>query len=171
VKIPRLTISGLMALILLVAFDFATARALLGGSSFRPDFAELVVFGALPMANILAIGLIGILKSRREHGAIRPGLVGFEVGGIAALVLFLCIAYGFTSAIHRGVGGMLGAMNLRPGPISAPIASALILLPQVALASLGGWLGRRYKIRLKVSVERRESPEPGSVLPVVAESL
>jgi hypothetical protein len=160
VKIPRLSISGLMAVVLIVALDFGACKALLGGPLFVPDLSDLIVFGALPMANILAIGLIPFLASRPDQRGRRPALVAFEVFGVAALLVFVGCSLLATRTIHDGVGNLLRAMHLNPMPVFLVGASALLTLPQVTLALLGSRLGGKYIMGLKVVVERRRLPEP-----------
>jgi hypothetical protein len=159
-KIPRFSISGLMAVVLIVALDFGACKALLGGPLFVPDLSDLIVFGALPMANILAIGLIPFLTARTHDGGRRPALVGFEVFGVVALLLYIGCSLLATRTIHDGVGDLLRAMHLQPEPVFLVGASALLTLPQVALAFLGGRLGGKYILGLKVVVEWRGLPEP-----------
>jgi hypothetical protein len=84
VKMPRFSISGLMRLVLVVALDFGICKALVIAPLFVPDLSDLIVYGALPMANILAIGLIVFLNTRSTQGWRHPGLFGFEVFGLAA---------------------------------------------------------------------------------------
>jgi hypothetical protein len=80
-----------------------------------------------------------------------------------------------TRTIHEGVGGLLRLIGLDPGLVFRAGAVALLLLPQMALALLGLWLGRTYTIEVNVVVERRRrsEPEPGSVTdqPVIPEGL
>jgi hypothetical protein len=150
VKLPRLTISSLMALVLLVAVDVWACKELeVGGPPLMADLSDLIVFGALPMANVLAIGLYRILGPRPEHRRNRPALVGFEVGGLAALLVFLACSLSMTHSLHEGVGQVLKPIGLAPpGPVFLVCALILLVVPQVALALLGGWLCRRYVIRV-----------------------
>jgi F0F1-type ATP synthase assembly protein I len=161
-KLPRLTIANLMALVLLVALDVWVCKALpLRGPSPDLDLSDLLIFGALPMANVLAIGLVPLARSRVQHAGRRPALVGFEVGGLVALLLFLVCALNLTHPLHEGVGGVLTAIGLvPPGPVFLACATTLLLVPQLALALLGGWLCRRYAIRVRIIVERRTIPVP-----------
>jgi hypothetical protein len=161
-KSPRISISGLMALVLIVALDFGAYRAFQDGSALGRDLSDLIVFGALPMANLLAVGLMPFFTSRPDRGGRSPALVGFEVFGVAGLLVFLGCSLLATHTIHEGVGDVLQPLGLRPGgPIFLAWAVALLLLPQLTLALLGGLLGERYFIRVKVLGERRRRPEPG----------
>ena len=55
-KYPHSSISGLVAVVLIVALDFGAGKALRNAPFFVPDLSDLHVCGALPMATILAIG-------------------------------------------------------------------------------------------------------------------
>lgn len=164
-----------MALVLLVALDIWVGKALRGVPLFVPDLSDLIIFGALPMASVLSIGLYPILRSRHEHEREPPGLVGFEVGGLAALLLFLVCSLTMPHSLHDGVGLVLRAIvPVPPGPVFLTAAVILLLLPQLALALLGGWLYRRYDIRVKIIIERRTIPSPEPGLPperLVAEGM
>ena len=116
--------------------------------------SELIIVGALPMANVLAVGLYPILMSRHRHERVRPGWVGFEVGGLAALLLYLACSVLMTHPLHEGVGHLLRA-GFVPGPVFLAGAVVLLLLPQLALAILGARLDRTYQFRVSVTVERR----------------
>jgi hypothetical protein len=155
-KRPRFSISRMMAVILIVALDFWIGRALMNAPLFGPG-SELIVFGALPMTGILAIGLLFLFKSKDKQGHVYPALVGFEVFGGSALLLFIGSSLMATRAIHEGVGSLVRAMHISPGPMFAMTAATLVLLPQVALALFGGWLCGRYTFRLKVIIERRRT--------------
>jgi hypothetical protein len=167
VKLPRLTISNLMALVLLVALDIWVCQALplVGPQPIADlDLSDLLIFGALPMANVLAIGLAPLSRARGEHEGRRPALVGFEVGGLAALIVLLAGSLTLTHSLHEGVGHLLKTIGLvPPGPVFLTAAVILLLLPQLALALLGARLGRTYRFRVRITVERRTipSPEPG----------
>src|SRR3954467_10745192 len=80
----RFSISALMAVVLLVALDCMAFDTLLNRPLFERNLSDVVFFGALPMANIVAIGLIRLLTERNRRGRTRPFLVGFErFGGVA----------------------------------------------------------------------------------------
>lgn len=161
----RFSTSSLMALVLVVALDFGMCKALLpGGQCFVPDLSDLIVFGALPMVNVLALGLIPRSKSRHQRAARRLGLIGFEVSGLIGLIFYLGCSILDTQPIHRGVGAILRGVGFPPGPVFLVGAVVLLLVPQVVLAFLGGWLARSYRLRVNIVVERRVLPtEPESV--------
>jgi hypothetical protein len=157
----RFSISALMAVVLLVALDCMTFNILLNRPLFDRNLSEVVFFGALPMANILAIGLIRLLTERNRRGRTRPFLVGFEGFGGVALLLFVACTWGAAEPIHHGVDDVLRPLSLRPGnPLFLAGAVTLLLLPQLALASVGGWLVRTYSIVVKRRVAGKEPSLP-----------
>jgi hypothetical protein len=82
----RFSIATLMLLVVLVALDCAAFRALTGPQNGL--IANLIAYGILPMANILALGLPPLPGGRLVGARQRPFWVGFEVFGWAALFLF-----------------------------------------------------------------------------------
>jgi hypothetical protein len=160
----RFSISSLMAVVLVVALDCMAINMLIVRRVFRIPLSELIVIGALPMATILAIGLLRLWADRKGRGRTRPLLVGFEVCGWVTLLLFSTCAVLATDSLHDGVGDILHYLSVRPGdPLFLIGAVAILLVPQLALAFVGGWLIKNYTI--KIVVQRRD-PEPS--LPGVA---
>jgi hypothetical protein len=160
----RFSISGLMSVVLVVALDCMAINMLIVRPLFRVPLSELILLGALPMANILAIGLLQLWADRKGRCQTRPLLVGFEICGWVTLLVFLTCAVLATESFHDGVGDLLRSLSLRPGdPLFLIGAVAILLLPQLALASVGGRLIRSYRIEVKFVVERRaaEPPLPG----------
>ena len=58
---------------------------------------SLLILGALPMANVLAVG---ILIGQRRPGS-RPFLLGFEAFGAMALALYVALASFFGDPMGR----------------------------------------------------------------------
>ena len=83
----RLSISGLMALVLFMALDFGACKALMESPIGPSQLSDLLVCGALPMANVLAVGLIMLIKSPPDDGGRRSGLLGFGVFGLVAAAI------------------------------------------------------------------------------------
>ena len=84
-KVPRFRIAWVMVAVAIAAFDFAAIRALVDSPSPAGD--ELL-FGALPMANVLVAGLL--IGRQRPHS--RPFFVGFELFGAIALASYIALA-------------------------------------------------------------------------------
>jgi hypothetical protein len=139
-----------MAAVAIVAIDFAAIRACIG----IPE-VELLLLGALPMANVLAVG---ILVAQQRPGS-RPFLLGFEA--FAAMALALFVAFAEASPFVDNYGLMNSYLALAILPIEncvgrnrpfvfIPIAlfAYVVMLgwPQLAFALIGGFLSRRFKI-------------------------
>jgi hypothetical protein len=71
VKIPRIRIAWVMFAIAFFAIDFTIMRALL---DYPSPLGEELLFGALPMANVLMVGVL--IAQQRPRS--RPFFVGFE---------------------------------------------------------------------------------------------
>lgn len=157
-KVPRIRIHFLMILVAIVALDFGAIRLwsqlrLMADGQTVNNRVEVLTYGILPMANLLAVGiLIGPRRSER-----RPFLWGFEASGALALAFFVALAYFYTEEVVqpyilwglrlrslRTVTDVLGP-TLRI-PIFYSIATLLVGLPQVAFALMGGLLSRQLTI-------------------------
>jgi hypothetical protein len=156
-RLPRFTISSLMTLVLLVALNLGGYKALRMEDS-PAELSDLLVFGALPMANVLAIGLYRLTVARTRNEKDRRGLLGFELGGLVALVIFLACSLTITHSLHEGVGHLVESIGLKPGLLFVACAASLLLLSQVAPGFLVSRLARTYKLRVGILVERRTLP-------------
>ena len=149
-KPPRSRIAWIMVAVAIAALDFAVIRA-----SFDIPEVGLLVLGALPMANVLAVGIL-IGQWRPES---RPFLLGFEAFGATALALFVAVAVAslfldnyrliisyLTPVIER-IENSIGPN--RPFvfiPIGLFAMVVMLDWPQLAFALLGGFLSRRFKV-------------------------
>jgi hypothetical protein len=149
-KAPRFRIAWVMVAVAVVAFDFAAGRAMVDSGG---NVGAFLMLGALPMANILAVG---ILIGRLRLG-IRPFLLGFETFGTMVLALYvaLTILVGvefMASHLTPVVEPMAEAVGTFPPFISIPVlcstSMAMLLLPQVVFALIGGFLSRKYRISI-----------------------
>lgn len=149
----RLRITRLMALIVVAALELATIRALLGevyrlaraDSLLTARTLTILIYGVIPLANVLAIGLaIGW----RRRG---PILLGFATFGAAALALSLAGLALFPDAtvhlvLDRVIDPLFKAVTDGPyvtrGGLLVLHAGvvAVLTLPQLALALIGGLL-------------------------------
>jgi hypothetical protein len=137
-----------MVAVAIAALDFWATRGLL---DLRPH-QMLLLCGALPTANILAIGL---LVAHQRPGNCRF-ILGFEVFGAFALVLFVILAIPIR-------GELVTDYYLLP--VLEPLSQAyvksrllifrltgifvvvvLLVVPQVLFAVIGGTLSSRFKI-------------------------
>ncbi len=144
----RFTIGEMMALVLLIALNIGAWKALGMGNPRPPsDISDLLGFVALPMANVLAIGLIPLARRRAAHIKSCAALVGFELGGLAGLLVFIACSLIFTHPLHEGVGRVVHALGVEPSLFFAVCAASVLLVPQMALALLGARLARTNKCR------------------------
>jgi hypothetical protein len=140
----RFSISTLMFVILVLAVNLSV-----GGPFYGPKGMEglaLLSSGALPMASILAVGLVVLLNRRLGPPGGRRFLAGFEAFGAAALFFYIACALLFPEAIHRKLADLLMQYIWTGRPLFSWALMALCLLPQVLVALLGGWLNARYRI-------------------------
>jgi len=155
VKAPRISIAGLMGVVLLVALDFGLGKTLVDPPILSMPLRELLPIGLFPMANILAAGLAILVAARREPGPGHPALVGFEAFGLAAWLAFLACSLIAPHAIYDSIRPVTRASGLTPGLALATFAPSLFLLPQLDIAWIGSHLGRLFIVRWSFSIERR----------------
>lgn len=150
---PALTrIAWFVCLIAAVAINVAIYTALSGlaGRNFR-DLAlgavcSALAVGALPMVNILAIGLL--IAARRPES--RPFVLGFELLGCTALLMYLISAFSFTRELlmpYMGIGvnaatlivGPLGNLTTYKVFVATCVVITIQVLPQLLIAVAGGF--------------------------------
>jgi hypothetical protein len=152
VKLPRIRIAWVMFAVAILAVDFTVMRALLDGP---PPLAEELLFGALPMANVLVVGLL-IAFQRPPN---RAFLLGFELFGAIALTFYIALAIlspGPSGPIRPYVAIVLDPIVAPMGltrSLSSVLTIWLVVLfmlgwPQVTFALIGGFLSRRYKVTI-----------------------
>lgn len=143
-----------MIVIALIAIDFAAIRTLVGFST-----GELLILGALPMANILAV--CALISQRRRS---RPFLLGFVTFGAVALALYIALTSLFGDGSNNSY---MTLVNYYLSPLVVPLEQyrgqvsgfvfipilvvvyvIMLILPQLAFALLGGSLSRRFKITI-----------------------
>ena len=150
----RFNISWIMAFVAIAALDFGAMR-LLFNSAFGLNAHLISVWGwgALLMANILAIGLLLGSMGR----ASRRFIWGFEIFGATTLALYVSGASFFPEELVIPLMDHIGrplVEILRDGPYlyrSGYIVLNLVLavvtaLPQLAFALVGGFLFRNFRL-------------------------
>jgi hypothetical protein len=150
-KRPRVTIGRLMAVVVFIAVNCGVMRSVWG--TVGP--LGIIVFGLMPMANLLAAGLIVALRRSWTSGGVRPSWVGFAVFGLAAMAAYavLCLldlVIGYLNVFVRPIEAIFQGggpwMDVIVVLIGFPIMWAALALPQLAVALLGGWLWGRYRL-------------------------
>ncbi len=144
-----------MVAVAIAALNFAAIRAFLGHRTSVLDEQRVVLLllGALPMANVLAVGM---LVGQRRPGS-RPILLGFEAFGALALAFFIALAScfprevvlpylaSFVAPLKRIVGHYQPFVEI---PIGCFVFVVMLGWPQLAFALIGGWLSLRFKISI-----------------------
>jgi hypothetical protein len=124
-------------------------RANIDGSHHLSLTIGALALGAIPMANVLAVGiLIGLWRRGR-----RPFLWGFELFGAMALALYIAGVSLFAEELIRPLFESIAKRlftTLWNGPyrnnvghlIGYSVTIAILTLPQVAFGLIGGFLFR-----------------------------
>lgn len=159
---PGRSITEYMALVAIVAFDCVAIRLLLHFANAARDFSELVFIGILPMANVLAIGSLPLLRSHRG-GKLHPFQAGFLGFGGSALLLLCLVVLLIPGVTHKSVDALIAPFTM-PSQPKLHIVLPLFLLPQLGFALLGGWLHSRF--RTSIQIDRR--PVAGETEPTAA---
>jgi hypothetical protein len=144
-----------MVIVAIAALNFATVRAVWGGSGPTPG---LLAFGALPVASVLVIGLL----VGRKRPASRPFLLGFVMFGVAALAIYIFLSiFVAEQTLMPYVSLILEPLMRITGRVPSdayiaaiyPAAVVTLGVPQLVFALLGGYLSRRYKVT--ITIDRR----------------
>jgi hypothetical protein len=143
-----------MGFVAVVALNLFAIREL----SYLGKIGFLLVLGALPMANVLAVSA----QVRHRRPGSRSFLVGFEIFGMMALVFYVALVSYFSNQVVRTYLAPLATSIQGPIwqhrlyfliPIILTVYVVMLVLPQVAFALIGGLLSRRFK-RQSVSFSR-----------------
>jgi hypothetical protein len=150
VRMLRFYIAWVMVAVGIAAFDVAVIRAIL--DSLSPRGEDLLV-GVLPIVNVLAVGLL----IGKQRPASRSFVLGFELFGAVALASYVALAlllpgpggplFSYVSLLLNPIVAIIG--RDRPFvfvPIACSALVAILGLPQLAFALIGGFLSRSYKV-------------------------
>jgi hypothetical protein len=150
VKVPRFRIAWVMIAIAIAALDFAAIRTVL---DFKSPLGAVLLSGALPMANVLIVGLV----IAQQLPKTRLFLVGFELFGAIALASCIALALSFPGGPIRPYVSMvldpiLATMGPAPPVIRFPIiwcvVPVMLAWPQGAFALIGGFLSRKFRVTI-----------------------
>jgi hypothetical protein len=155
VKWPRFSISTTMVLVIGLAIDFALIRQTLVNDGPLAQAIYRVFF----MANVLAYGIYRLIASGGKCG---PFLKGFVACGLLSVLAHLGCEWMFPATMagfYEIALNPLGKLYDKHMPPSYPQSlelllwpfimfsiSAIIALPQLLLALIGGWLSSRFKV-------------------------
>ena len=149
-RLIRISIFCLMALVALGALDLAVLRAI---DSTPTLSARVGLLGSLPMANFLAISVMLLAESLIHRGEIPLSRLAFLFVGTAALVVLVYI-------VVLAPVLFFDYLDLAAGPLKGTVvgrltAIALVTPLMLAPALLAGWLARGYRVKLLPRGERQ----------------
>jgi hypothetical protein len=142
----QLPLWWLLTLVVVAALDCAALRSPLSG---RRLTLIMNLLGVLPMANLLFLGL---LVSLRREGRRLTFWVGFELAGLLVLLIYIASTISHSQELREVVAATLHLVG-PPGTLTFPAAAAVLLLPQVLLAFLGGCLSEHVVSRVSPSIK------------------
>ena len=165
---PRFTIGTLVLVVVLMAFDFAWIR-LLHPSSGRSIFAFAAQgfdLGVLPMANVVVFGIY-MMCSRR--GSSRTFLAGFVAFGLGAIVAYMVWCWVSPKTVVLLIMPLFHAVRLwrsvdPSGPVILVVAAMSLTLPQLLIATFGGWITRGFIKRRTAMLISRSKVEGANPL-------
>jgi hypothetical protein len=144
VKRHSFSIAEMMAIVAIFAVDCAAIR-------LRADQSILV--GGLPMQSALVIGLLLVFRWRRRGDKRLPFLVGFEIGGWIASVIFLAVCVFAPISLDQHLRHILAPFLRATGfePFSLAYMACILITatsyltaPQLAAALFAGWISQRW---------------------------
>ncbi len=143
----RVSIAGIMTVVVLIALNCAVIRTLVH-IRLGPPRDGLLLISVLPMANALFAVLIRVRAGIRR-GAPRPFLIGFAAAGSAALGLYVALIMAFPHTVAHALDDSLTILDPLTRRGIAGIVAVVVLalawnqLPILAPALMGGWFYRR----------------------------
>src|SRR4051812_42303984 len=148
-RLPRFGIGWIMALVAIAALNLAAYRACYytfwTNDAARSNQIDVLFLGAVPMANLLILGLLIALRRRGS----RPFLFGFEAFGLAAWAAYLALVayqchtlvrpylFRFQVPVFDAIGRSQAHI-----PIFRVTAAVILGWWQIVLALIGGLVSR-----------------------------
>ncbi len=154
-KLPKISILTLMAIVLVVALDGMAARWIASRPGFLTGWVWFVAMMTLPMIHALAIA--ASLRSQRR-GPGRAFLVGFEVAGWLAVGATFAVGLVAMNPLiddvldpglaALGVPTRTGTSRFREAVLLYGVFPVIFLVPQMVVALIGGFVaGRVWGLR------------------------
>jgi hypothetical protein len=175
VRLPRIAIAELMALVVLAATDCWLLSEMRNGwlQAITPG-----LFSTLLMANVLVIGLFLVVRNRVRKVKTRPFLTGFLAVGAASMVLEGLLITIFPMQLAHHILATFEPLELLLASAGMPVGSTgmgligngvvmiYLSIPQFLGAGIGGLITSRYKIKLVIA---RRVDEPTDLAPQMVE--
>jgi hypothetical protein len=151
-RMPRLRIAGVMAVIGIIALELGVARAIMDFASPDRNLMFLVMMLGLGCQAMLSILGVGLLVGYRWPGS-RSFIAGFEAFGGTAMALYILGVTIFNRDLVPIVDEAVRPLAnfLRDGPyistakllLAYTIFAVVLSLPQLTFAAIGGFLTQR----------------------------
>jgi hypothetical protein len=159
-RLPTMTVAGLLLATALVALDLAAVESLRRGTSWR-SWDTTLLLAVLPSINALVIGLYLLGRQLALRGEGSPFLVGFEAVGWPAVAGALIAKLAFQDQMlpyERWAERSLGAIWMEYiawtggftrdhwDSIKCGFNAFALAAPQLLLALFGGWAAARLGV-------------------------
>jgi hypothetical protein len=180
----RFSLGSLLAFVVIAAVDLAMTLTAIGVTDLSEHVhgdigPKVFVLGVPLMAGLLLAYLVIILWGLRRRGECHAFLVGFEIFGWATLFAYLtCFVWmiGRPNLVLRYISSVLSPFS----PIlqrcaqtsehtATVIAAAIVSLPMLSIALIGGVLSSRFGVTVVIrskcrsgNPESRTKPEGGT---------
>jgi hypothetical protein len=167
-KMPRVSVQTIMALVVVVAADCMACRALFSRPGAMTAHINLIFFNSLPMVNLIAISVAFWIRGRL--GSFWAGFTCF--GLIALIVSNLCLMpileWWEKTLTAAGLEAWVGDSEIRELIIRYGLLTALLAFPQLLFACFGGALVRLIGKTLPTDVSpRRQMAALGTMVVLV----
>jgi hypothetical protein len=142
----RITISCLMIVGAVIALDFAVLQLL------RPA-GERALFGAMPMADVLAVLLAITIRRLQSRGEAPLSHVMFVLTGGMALIFLVYLVHLRPDLVYgymRNTAGLYGGGSRLVDVLLFWLA---ISVPILVPALFAGWATRGYRLKLTTSID------------------
>jgi hypothetical protein len=172
-RIPRVSVQTIMALVIVVAADCLACRAVAIRPGGMTAHFNLILLNSLPMTNLLAIGAAFWIRGRRTFGSFWAGFVGFGLVALVGSNLWLgpILAWWETTLTSAGLVAWVGNSAIRELVALYGLLAAVLAFPQVLVASIGGGLNRLIGMRstwpAEVAGPRRQVAALGAMVALV----
>ncbi len=143
----RITVSCLMIIIAVTAVDLAVLLLLRGGNR------EL--FGAMPMADVLAVLLTTTVGRLRRRGEAPFSHVIFLLSGGMALILFVYLFHLRPDFFYKYVLNTAGRLGGENRLLDVFLVWLALSVPILVPALLAGWATRGYRLKLTTCIGGR----------------
>lgn len=174
-RTPRLTMASMMIASALIALNFAFIRMVVradwNGRLPVSTYAPAVLIGSLPLVNVLAIGLIAVVRQVARRGECGPFLFGALTTGIAVVLAtgWVLVAHddlvrGYIDGISGMMERLLMAVGRSWGSLGASFAVYAIEITCCVAAIapwqlIPVWLGGRLNRRIGLVIARQKRRE------------